>query len=278
MLGDYGLCIDYLLANIIFQVLRKSFPNDAEGLALVMANEVLDVFQYEGLWTMTVNQFCEPKEKVSLLLIIEPMFHPKAQFFGNARNAERLAGESSAEDVVGRNSVVRNGVNVAVGAFPKIRLVSFLSRLIPIRRKYALTPGAFKCDSKPTDATKEVNERKPAAFAAPVCICAVGLFAQCKGFARPVLLQASTPLHNSAVERPSALAILATFLMPGLRIPRSMPLMYVASRPARSASFSCVSLAVSRAFRTFSPRWERIPFRFDMTHSPSETRAEVYGL
>ena len=46
---------------------------------------------------------------------------------------------------------------------------------------------------------------------------------------RPALLSfsahASTPLQSSAVERPSAFASLATFLMPGLRSPRSMPLM-----------------------------------------------------
>ena len=36
---------------------------------------------------------------------------------------------------------------------------------------------------------------------------------------------ASTPLHNSAVESPRALARRATFLMPGFLSPRSMPLM-----------------------------------------------------
>jgi hypothetical protein len=36
---------------------------------------------------------------------------------------------------------------------------------------------------------------------------------------------ASTPLQSSAVVKPSTLANLATFLMPGLRWPRSMSLM-----------------------------------------------------
>jgi hypothetical protein len=45
------------MVNVVFQVVGESFPNDAEGPAMVVALEVLDVLQHEGVGPVVVNQF-----------------------------------------------------------------------------------------------------------------------------------------------------------------------------------------------------------------------------
>ena len=63
-----------------------------------------------------VNQFRQLEEKVALLQVFKAVFLAEAEFLGDARDAEGLAGEAGAEDVVRRDGVVGHGVDVAVNS------------------------------------------------------------------------------------------------------------------------------------------------------------------
>jgi hypothetical protein len=57
---------------------------------------------------VVVNQFGQLEEEVALFLVLEAVFLAEAEFLGDARDAERLAGKAGAEDVVRRDGVVRH--------------------------------------------------------------------------------------------------------------------------------------------------------------------------
>lgn len=105
-----------------------------------------------------VNQFGELEEQVALLLVLEAVFLAEAEFLGDARDAEGLAGKTGAENFVPRDGVVRHGVDVAVRALVKVGRVGDLRLLIPIARPDALAPRALEGDAEAADAAEKVNE------------------------------------------------------------------------------------------------------------------------
>jgi len=62
-----------------------------------MPGEVLDVFQHEGVGLVAVNEVGQFEEEVALFLVLEAVFFAEAQFLGDARDAERLIGKTSAQ-------------------------------------------------------------------------------------------------------------------------------------------------------------------------------------
>lgn len=87
-----------------------------------------------------------------------PVLLAEAEFLGDARDAERLAGKAGAKDVVRRDGVVGNGVNVAVRLFPKIRLVGDLRLFVPVGGEDTFATRALEGDAEAANAAEEVNE------------------------------------------------------------------------------------------------------------------------
>lgn len=91
------------------------------------------------------------------------MFPAEAEFLGDARDAEGLAGKAGAEDVVGWNGVVGHGVDVAIRTVAEVGFVGDLRLLVPVAGKDAFAARALEGDAEATDATEEVykSERRP---------------------------------------------------------------------------------------------------------------------
>ena len=152
-----------------------------------------------------------------------------------------------------------HGMDVAVRTFAVIGFVGDLGRLVPVGGEDALAARALEREPEAANAAEEVYEAERRALLGPVRVLLPSDARRSGAVRRRVFPQftcrrrgdesltfpvfnlrlltssptgvgwfpghASTPLQSSAVVRPSALASLATFLMPGLRLPRSMSLM-----------------------------------------------------
>jgi hypothetical protein len=97
MLRHDALRVYDAVVDVVFQVFGQRLVNDAEGAALVVAREVLDVLQHEDVRPVVVNQFGQLEEEVALFLVLEAVFLAEAEFLGDARDAERLAGKAGAQ-------------------------------------------------------------------------------------------------------------------------------------------------------------------------------------
>ena len=108
------------------------------------------------------------EEKIALFLILKAVLSAKAQFLGDAGDAEWLARKAGAEYVVRRN--VRNGhlVDVPVRFLPEIRLVGDLGMFVPIGREHTFSTGTFKSDAKAADAAKKVDKPMRGGWSGPV--------------------------------------------------------------------------------------------------------------
>jgi hypothetical protein len=153
-----ALRVYHAVVNVVFQVVGERFPDDAEGAALVVALKVFDVFQHEGLGPVVVNEFGELEEEVALFLVLEAVFLAEAEFLGDARDAERLAGKAGAQDVVRRDGVVRHGIDVAVGTLAEVGFVSDLRLPVPVGGKDAFAARPFEGEAEAADAAEEVYE------------------------------------------------------------------------------------------------------------------------
>ena len=107
---------------------------------------------------MVLDDFGQREEEVALFLVLEAVLFAKAQFLGNARDAERLAGKAGAQDVVRLDVSDCNRVNVAVRALAVIGFVGDLCLLVPVRGKDALATGALEGVTEAANAAEEVYE------------------------------------------------------------------------------------------------------------------------
>jgi hypothetical protein len=143
-------------------------------------------------------------------------------------------------------------VDIAVRFFSEISPVSLPRELVPIAGENALSSDLLERDAESSDTTEQIDEPERVGIEFSVlgrgglALKAIrrGIFPKCRrvisywGLLRdlgcsllcwsklllPFRRHASTPSQSSAVVSPSALAILATFLMPGFLSPLSMPL------------------------------------------------------
>ena len=146
------------VVDVVFQVFGQRLVNDAERLTFVVPDEVLDVLQHKGVGPVVVNQFGQLEEEVALFLVLEAVFFAKAEFLGHTRDAERLAGETGAKNVVRRDGVVRHGINVAVRSLVEVGFVGDLRHLVPVGGEDAFSARAFEGEAEAANAAEEVNE------------------------------------------------------------------------------------------------------------------------
>ena len=71
-----------------------------------MGAQVFDVFQHESLRLIVIDDLGEVEEQVALLFVIKAVLASKAQFLRDAGDAERLAREAGAKDIMRRYLIV----------------------------------------------------------------------------------------------------------------------------------------------------------------------------
>jgi hypothetical protein len=76
----------------------------------------------------------------------------------DTRDAERLAGKASAENVVRWDGVVRHRIDVAVWWFVEVGFVSDLGVLVPVGGENAFAARALERDAESANAAEEVYE------------------------------------------------------------------------------------------------------------------------
>lgn len=118
--------IDDLEIDGVAEGLGQSVVDDLKRPALVVVPEVLDVFQNERGRFVIFEYVGDLKKEVALLVVVKAMLPAKAKFFGDAGDAEWLAGKSSAEDVVLGNVGNRHLVDVTMWFFAEVGLVGDL--------------------------------------------------------------------------------------------------------------------------------------------------------
>ena len=155
-----ALGINHLIINCVAERFGQRVVNDLERAALVVAAEILHVFQHERGRLVNIDNVRQREEQVALFLVLETVLFAEAQFLGNARDAERLAGKTGTKNVVLRDLINRHRMDVAVRFLAKISRVGFLRFLIPIRGENAFTTGFFKREAETADAAKQINETK----------------------------------------------------------------------------------------------------------------------
>lgn len=139
---------------------------------------MLDVLQHKGVGPVEVNQVRQLEEEVALFFVFEPVFLAETEFLGDARDAERLTREAGAEDVVGRDGVVRHGIDVAVRSLVEVGFVGDLGHLVPVGREDALRARALEGDAESANAAEQVNERQFAVYAVAVRVVGGRIFPQ----------------------------------------------------------------------------------------------------
>lgn len=107
---------------------------------------------------MEADDGSEVEEQVALPLVLEAVLAAEAEFLGDARDAEGLAGEAGAEDVELRDVGHGHVVDVAVRRFAEVGGVGDLGVLVPVAGEDALGAGALEGDPEPANAAEEVNE------------------------------------------------------------------------------------------------------------------------
>ena len=147
-----------MFAEPIAERVGQCVIDNLKGATLIVAAEVLHVLQHERLWLVVLDDFGQREEEVALFLVLEAVLFAEAQFLGNARDAERLAGKAGAQDVVRLDVSDCNRVNVSVRFLAVIGFVGDLRLLVPVRGKDALATGALEGVAEAANAAEEVNE------------------------------------------------------------------------------------------------------------------------
>lgn len=93
-----------------------------------------------------------------MLYVVEAVLAAEAQLLRDARDAEWLAGEAAAQDVVRGDVGYGDSVNVAVRALAEIGLVGLLTEFVVIGGEDALRAHFLKRDAEAADAAEQVNE------------------------------------------------------------------------------------------------------------------------
>lgn len=158
MLRHHALRVNNRRVEVISEGVGERVLDDLKRPALIVVFEVLHVLQHKRGGLVALDDFRQRKEQVALLLVVKAMRLAEAQFFGDARDAERLAGKAGAKNVVRRNVRHRHGMNVAVRRFIEIGGIGLLRVFVPVGGEHAFAPGSFKSETESADAAEQVNE------------------------------------------------------------------------------------------------------------------------
>ena len=96
-----------------------------------MRLQVFDVFEEQHRRPVCLNDRCEVEEEIALCLALKAMGHAEALALGDSGEGERLAGETSGEDIVLWDSGDVDFANVGVRRVTVPGLVGFLREFVP---------------------------------------------------------------------------------------------------------------------------------------------------
>ena len=147
-----------LIINGVAERLGQRVVDDLKRAALIVAAEVFHVLQHERRGPVVINDFGQREEEVALFLVLEAVLFAEAQFLGDARDAERLAGKSGAQDVVRGNVRHGHGMNVTVRSLAVIGLVGDLGHLVPVGGENALPARALEGEPEAANAAEQIYE------------------------------------------------------------------------------------------------------------------------
>src|SRR3546814_8779175 len=100
MLRHEVLPVHHLAVNAVAEILRQHLLDDAEGVALVVTDQVLHVFQQERLWPFRLQDARDIEEQRALCLVGKTVGTPECVLFRHPRDAERLTGKACQQHVV----------------------------------------------------------------------------------------------------------------------------------------------------------------------------------
>jgi hypothetical protein len=100
------------------------------------------------------------KKRLPCFSSSKPCLRPRLFFFGDAGEAEGLAGEAAAEDVVRGDVGDGDGVDVAVRLLAEIRLVGLLAEFVVVGGEDASAARFFEGDAEAADAAEEIDEAR----------------------------------------------------------------------------------------------------------------------
>ena len=200
MLWHHALRVNDLPVNLITERVGERVVNDFEGPALVVPDEMLHVLQHERGRFVIVENLGDGEKEIALFYVLETVLASETVLLGDAREAERLAGKATAQDVEPGDVGHSDGMDVAMRFLPEIRLVGLLTEFVPVAGEDALRTRSFKGDAEPANAAKQINEPQRWWFVCAVRSVRNWVFPELGGcdFAAA---HASTPLLGSFVER-----------------------------------------------------------------------------
>src|ERR1039458_4127593 len=140
VLRQHALRVNDGRVQMVAERVGERVVDDLKRPALVVAPEVLNVLQHKRGGLVALDDFRQREEQVALLLVVKSVRLAEAQFFGDARDAERLAGKAGAKDVVGGNVRHRHGMDVAMRRVAEIGGVGLLRVFVPVGGEHAFAP------------------------------------------------------------------------------------------------------------------------------------------
>ena len=182
MLRHHALRVNDRRVEVVAERIGERIGNDLKRPALVVALEVLHVLQHKRGGLVELDDFRQREEQIALFLVVKAGRLAEAQFFGDARDAERLAGKPTAKDVVRRNVRHRHGMNVTMRRFAEIGGVGLLGVFVPVGGKHTFAPGALKRIPETANAAEQINKPKLALRAISIHMVGNGFFPQCLRF------------------------------------------------------------------------------------------------
>ncbi len=108
---------------MVSKFVLKNVHDSSEGVPPVMALQILDVLKNEHGRFVTLDDVCDGKEEIALLLVLKTVFASQTVFLGHARYAERLAGETGAKNVELWDVGHGNGMYIAMGLLTEVGFI-----------------------------------------------------------------------------------------------------------------------------------------------------------
>jgi hypothetical protein len=144
------------------------FYNDVAPNGAFVSDEMLHVLQHERGGFVIVENLGDGEKEIALFHVLETVLASETVLLGDAREAERLAGKATAQDVELWDVGHSDGMDVAMRLLSEIRLVGLLTEFVPVAGEDALRSRTLEGDAEPADAAKQINEPQQLWF-----VCAV---------------------------------------------------------------------------------------------------------
>ena len=160
VLGHEVLGVEDAVVHVVAQLLFEHLANDLEGVALVVAFQVLNVLKQDGVRPVVLDDARHVKEKGALRLAGKAVGFPQRVLLGHAGNRERLAREASQQDVVARDVGRLDLGDVALDrmVLAEARDVGLLGELVPFAGPDALAANGLEAQPYPANPREQVNK------------------------------------------------------------------------------------------------------------------------